>query len=88
MGTIIGSGRKCVLVILFQLYDCRVGLFQGDLFWGMGGGGEGVSMTPKLSYWNKVNPILIQFLSNLCKIILSQKTSDIILSMLTSLVFL
>ena len=36
-------------------------------------------MTPKLSYWNKVNPILIQFLSNLSKIILSQKTADIIL---------
>ena len=34
-------------------------------------------MTPKLSYWNKVNPILIQFLSNLSKIILSQKTADI-----------
>ena len=83
MGTIIGSGRDCVLIILFQLYGCKVGLFQGDLFWG-----GGVSMTPKLSYWNKVNPILIQFLSNLSKIILSQKTADIILSMLTSLVFL
>ena len=32
MGTIIGSGRDCVLIILFQLYGCKVGLFQGDLF--------------------------------------------------------
>ena len=36
MGTIIGSGRDCVLIILFQLYGCKVGLFQGDLFWGGG----------------------------------------------------
>ena len=34
MQTIIGCSRKeCVLIILFQLYGSRAGLFEGDLFW-------------------------------------------------------
>ena len=49
MGTIIGSGRDCVLIILFQLYGCKVGLFQGDLFWG-----GGVSMTPNFHIGTKL----------------------------------
>ena len=27
------SGRDCVLIILFQLYGCKTGLFEGNLFW-------------------------------------------------------
>ena len=34
MCTIIGSsGRNSVLVILFQLYGSKVGLFKGNLLW-------------------------------------------------------
>ena len=34
MRTIIGSsGRDCVLIIFFQLYGSRAGLFEDDLFW-------------------------------------------------------
>ena len=34
MQTIIGPSRKdCVLIILFQLYGSRAGLFERDLFW-------------------------------------------------------
>ena len=32
--TIIGSsGRDCVLIIIFQLYGSKAGLFEGNLFW-------------------------------------------------------
>ena len=27
------SGSDCVLIILFQLYGSKTGLFEGDLFW-------------------------------------------------------
>ena len=34
MRTIIGSfGRVCVLVILFQFYGSKAGLFDGNLSW-------------------------------------------------------
>ena len=34
MNTIVGSSRRdCVIVILFQLYGSKAGLFEGDLFW-------------------------------------------------------
>ena len=34
MRTIIGSsGRNFVLIILFQLYGSKAGLFEGNLFW-------------------------------------------------------
>ena len=34
MRTIIGSsGRYCVLIILFQLYINKPGLFEDNLFW-------------------------------------------------------
>ena len=34
MHIIIGSsGRSCVLMILFQLYDTKAGLFEGNLLW-------------------------------------------------------
>ena len=34
MYTIIGSsGRDCVLIILFQLYGSKAGLFEDNLFW-------------------------------------------------------
>ena len=32
MRTVIGSGRDCVLIILFQLYGSRAGFFQGNSF--------------------------------------------------------
>ena len=32
--TIIGSsGRDCALIILFQLYGSKTGLFESNLFW-------------------------------------------------------
>ena len=34
MHTIIGSsGRDCVLIILFQLYGSKGGLFESNSFW-------------------------------------------------------
>ena len=30
---VASSGRECVLIILFQLYDSKAGLFEGNLFW-------------------------------------------------------
>ena len=34
MHTIIGSsGGDCVLIILFQLYGTKAGLFEGNLSW-------------------------------------------------------
>ena len=27
------SGRDCVLIIIFQLYSSKTGLFEGNLFW-------------------------------------------------------
>ena len=34
MGTIIGSSvRDCVLIILFQCYCSKAGLFENNLFW-------------------------------------------------------
>ena len=34
MWTILGSsGSDQVLIILFQLYDSKAGLFEGNLFW-------------------------------------------------------
>ena len=34
MCTIIdSSGSDCILIILFQLYDPKAGLFEGNLFW-------------------------------------------------------
>ena len=43
----IGSfGRGCVLVILFQLYGSKAGLFEGNLFW-VG------QYDPQPSYWKK-----------------------------------
>ena len=47
MHRIIGSfGRVCVLVILFQLYGSKVGLFGGNLVW-VG------QYDPQPSYWKK-----------------------------------
>ena len=34
MRTITGSsGRDCILIILFQIYGSKAGLFEGNLFW-------------------------------------------------------
>ena len=47
MCTIIGLlGRVFVLVIVFQLYDSKAGLFAGNLFW-VG------QCDPQPSYWKK-----------------------------------
>ena len=27
------SGRDCALIILFQLYDSKAGVFESNLFW-------------------------------------------------------
>ena len=54
MCTIIGSsGRECVLIILFQLYGSKAGLFEGDLFW------VGQYDLPNLYIGRRTNPILI-----------------------------
>ena len=46
MHTIIGSsGRDCVLIILFQLYGTRAGLFEGNL------SGVGQYEHSQPSYW-------------------------------------
>ena len=67
MSAVMGSsGRDCVLIILFQLHGSKAG-------W--------VSMTRNLHIGkkNNFNKNLVQFLSNLSKIIPSQRTTDIIL---------
>ena len=48
------SRRDCVLIILFQLYGSKVGLFQGNLFW------VGQYDPPKCSLGRKTDPMLIQ----------------------------
>ena len=74
MGTFIGPcGRDCVLIILFQFYGTKAELFVGILLWV----GQ-YDPYPQPSYWKKSQSnINIQFLSNLFKIIPSQKTADI-----------
>ena len=48
MHTIKGfSGRDCILVMLFQLYDSRTWLFDGNLFF------LGPYDLPQPSYWKK-----------------------------------
>ena len=42
------SGRDYVLIILFQLYDSKTGLFEGNLFWV----GHNDPL-PQCSYWEK-----------------------------------
>ena len=84
MCTITGSsGRDCVLFILFHLYSSKAGFFEGNLFWvGQYDPPNFVLEEELIQCYN-----LIQFLSNLSKIVPSQKTADIILQMLTSLAF-
>ena len=72
MHIIIGSPKKgCVLNIVYPCYDSKAGLFEFDLFW------MGQSYDPP-TFILEETPIqhqynLIQFLSNLSKIIPSQK---------------
>ena len=55
MHTIIGSsGRDCVLIILFQLYGTKAGLFEDNLFWV----GQ-YDHPPNLHTGKRTNPILI-----------------------------
>ena len=88
MCTIIGSSRRdCVLMILFQLYGSRAGLFEGGLFWV---GHYDPTPPPPPPPRKKNNFIseeeliqykcnLIQFLSNISEIIPGQKADDMIL---------
>ena len=92
MRTIIGSsGSNCALIILFQLYSSKAGLLKVIY--------SGWSVLPSAPPPPPSTFILeeelvqyqynlIQFLSNLSKTIPHQKTTDIILQMLTSLAFL
>ena len=81
MCTIIGSSGRdfvltWVLIILFQLYGSRAGLFEGDLFY------VGQYDPPTFILEDELIQYqynLIKFLSNVFKIIPSQKTADIIL---------
>ena len=73
---IVSFGWDCVLIILFQLCD-RAGLFESNLFWV--GQCDLCSIfileEELLQYWYN----LIQFTSNLSKIIPDQKSGDVIL---------
>ena len=91
MCTIIGSsGSNCALIILFQLYGSKGVLFMVIY--------SGWSLLPSAppppptfileEELVQYQYNLIQFLSNLSKTIPHQKTTDIILQMLTSLAFL
>ena len=91
MCTIIGSsGSNCALIILFQLYGSKAELLKVIY--------SGWSVLPSapppppptfiLEELVQYQYNLIQFLSNLSKTIPHQKTTDIILQMLTSLAFL
>ena len=95
MCTIIGSsGSNCALIILFQLYGSKAELLKVIY--------SGWSVLPSAPPPPPPLPPtfileeelvqyqynLIQFLSNLSKTIPHQKTTDIILQMLTSLAFL
>ena len=56
MCTIIGSsGWEFVLIILFQLYGSKAGLFESDLFWV----GQYAPPPPNL-HIGKTNPVLTQ----------------------------
>ena len=68
---IIGSsGRDCVLIILFQLYGCKTGLFESP---------HPPLTPPTFILDRRTNPILIKFikfLSNLSKIISNSKSKS------------
>ena len=54
MHTIIGSsGTDCILIILFQLYGTKGGLFEGNLFWV----GQYEYDPPRLHIGRRTNPI-------------------------------
>ena len=46
------SGRDCVLIILFQLYGSKTGLFESDFFWL----GQYEPSTPNLHIGKRTNP--------------------------------
>ena len=77
MCTIMGSSaRDCVLIILFQLYACKTGLFEGNLFWM--GQYYPFPSSPSLNLHieeKKKKSNLILIIQS--KIITSQKTADI-----------
>ena len=72
MHTIIGSSRPdCILIILFQLYGSKAGLFEGDLFWvGQYDPSQTFILEDELIQY-RCN--LIQFLRNLSEMIPSHK---------------
>ena len=89
MCTIIGSsGSNCALIILFQLYGSKAELLKVIY-----SGWSVLPSAPPPTFILEEELVqyqynLIQFLSNLSKTIPHQKTTDIILQMLTSLAFL
>ena len=69
------SGKDCVLIILFQLYGSKAGLFEGNLF-RMGQDSRHHHPVPNLHIGRTTKPTLIyqqQFLGNSSIIIPSQK---------------
>ena len=75
--TICSSGKDCGLTILFQFYGSRAGLSESNLFWvGQYDPPKTFILEEKLIQY-QYN--LMQFLSNLSKIIPSQTTASIIL---------
>ena len=91
MCTIIGSsGSNCALIILFQLYGSKAELLK-VIYSGWFVLPPAPPPPPTFILEEELVQYqynLIQFLSNLSKTIPHQKTTDIILQMLTSLVFL
>ena len=73
MPTIICSSRRgCVLIILFQLYGSKAGLFEDNLFW-LGHSITASPPPPTSILGEELKYNSMQFLSSLSKIILSQK---------------
>ena len=76
MHTIIGSSeRDFVLIILFQIYGFKTGLYENNLFWvGQYDLPPFILEEVLTQYWHN----LIQFSSNLFKITPCQNTANIV----------
>ena len=81
MRTIIGSsGGDCVLMIVFQIYGSKAGLFESNFYWvGQCDPPLPPSTLVLEEELTQYQYNLIQFSSNQSKIILSLKTANIIL---------
>ena len=77
MCIIIGSSeRDCVLIILFQLYDNKGRLFEGNLFWVSQHDSSNIHIgrrtTPVLIQSNTILNIILQILTSLVPFVASK----------------